>query len=282
MLISDQDLLAILGLTTSSATTQHRVAVASATREATGAVKRILGYDPEQSSWTEILPRADVAGGIGQGNAGGWDVNAQHTRAIYERRDSLFRTLQLPQIPVRQVSSVYLDQSADFGQASGAFAASTLLEQGTDYWIEWDRPYSGSTTKGLCRSGCLINDGNWPATPGSVKVTYRAGYSPDELAGLADTDATASDGTITMSRVDASAIKKAARLIAVKAFHTWIAYAKGAAGFRAGTLASESAGDYSYSLAGGGAGISDMTRDVPQEAAECLSEFVNMGILLRG
>ncbi len=95
--------------------------------------------------------------------------------------------LPLNQRPVTAVASVYLDELAYFGQASGAFAASTELVQGQDYAIYVDQP------DGSSRAGLLFNiNGWWPIpinyTPGlitpvigppvgNIQVTYTAGYA---------------------------------------------------------------------------------------------------------
>src|SRR5579859_5263999 len=46
------------------------------------------------------------------------------------------RWLVLPRRPVQSITSIYLDNGAYFGEASGAFGPLTLLTQGTDYRSE--------------------------------------------------------------------------------------------------------------------------------------------------
>jgi len=97
------------------------------------------------------------------------------------------KLLPLNQRPINTVASVYVDEGGYWGQASGAFAAGTLLTAGTEYAIRLDG------TNGTGHSGMLYRiDGVWPKydayrpgtissipvlAPGNVKVTYNAGYA---------------------------------------------------------------------------------------------------------
>lgn len=95
--------------------------------------------------------------------------------------------LQLRRWPVTEVSEVYLDDSAAYGQAPGSFASSTLLTNGVDYAVRWD-------SAGVCLSGHLQRIGSvwtsreWYDDPsvlvprkvpgaGNVKVKYKAGWT---------------------------------------------------------------------------------------------------------
>ena len=100
--------------------------------------------------------------------------------------------LVLRRRPVTAVASVYVDDSAYFGFASGAFGSSTLLTAGEDYALDL-------VSASLSRSGILYRIGGvWPGTQyrsgselvggegpglGNIKVTYTAGYSstPSDL-----------------------------------------------------------------------------------------------------
>jgi len=87
---------------------------------------------------------------------------------------------------------VYVDEGGLFGEATGAFdPTTTLLTYGDDYglWIDQD--------DGTSRCGILLrNDGIWTRpfvrtqglltpylgrSPGTIKVVYTAGYTPDQL-----------------------------------------------------------------------------------------------------
>jgi hypothetical protein len=117
----------------------------------------------------------------------------------------------LPRHPVSSVYSVYLDRAAAHGQnPDGAFAAETLLTQGTHYtWTRdgrltvlalpsgWWGLAAGGTSWPVGRFGRwgfpgLSAPGGraiaWPAVPGCVRVTYTAGFTAadaDLVAALA-------------------------------------------------------------------------------------------------
>lgn len=106
--------------------------------------------------------------------------------------------LALNQTPVQSVASIYEDSGAYYGEASGAFGASTLLTAGTDYCLSRDNASSAAVST----SGIILRIGaSWPAASqklsgllskaampglGNIKVTYTAGLEfmePDlELA----------------------------------------------------------------------------------------------------
>lgn len=281
MLITDAELMLFLGIE-SDATDRQRALIATIIPEACSRVKEFIHYDPEQRVWTELYPRADILGGWGYEGANQWDINPAGTRAIETTEGFGHTSLQLQHLPIRSVTAVHVDESGNWGQGTASFASDTLWVFGEDYWIEFTQPYPrgvGETaySKGLCKTGCLMAYGSWPTLAGSVRVQYRAGYSPIELLGRAEADATAADGTITQAGVDASPIKRAARMTAVKAFHTWEAMRKKArVGFVPGNLKSESAGEYSYSV--DGSGVTDMTISLPVEAKQDLEPFVHYGV----
>ncbi len=109
--------------------------------------------------------------------------------------------IPLRQRPVRSVTSVSVHATGYFGQASGAFPATSLLTAGDDYVLIRDHqtladagvPYSksgilrwlptsgffrgdafGGTIAGMLTPG-ILNPG-WPRGVGNVKVVYVAGY----------------------------------------------------------------------------------------------------------
>lgn len=83
--------------------------------------------------------------------------------------------LKLDNAFVRSITEVRMDPAGNFGFTSGSFGSSTVLVEGTDYFLELD-------STGLSKSGRLIrNNAAWPNRPGSVKVTYVAGFSAAEL-----------------------------------------------------------------------------------------------------
>jgi len=149
-------------------------------RSAEAAVRRYLGYNVTRATYTHYLPRGNPFDARSSGrliSAGGASV----------RRAWLGPDLVLPQCPLRSITSIYEDTGARFGQTSGAFAAASLLTEGTHYYWPID-------AVGFSRLGTVRRiDAYWPSDPGSIKVTYVAGWTSHELHG--DTDESEKDAT---------------------------------------------------------------------------------------
>lgn len=200
-------------------------------------VKKFLRYDPEQQEHTEIYPASQ--------RAADRDVlvDVRGDKAIFTGGHQANNFLYVKHLPVRDSSAtgvssdpqVFEDYDARFGQASGAFAASTEIDRGDEWYLDYE--YAG-----LSKSGKFVRVGaNWPTQAGTVKIVYTAGYSADELAG-------------TGGDVDVSDIKLAC-LIAVGHLYKQAVLngSTGAAGLTAGPIVSESITDYSYTVSGGAA-----------------------------
>lgn len=83
--------------------------------------------------------------------------------------------LVLPQMFVRAITSIYEDRAAYAGFGSNAFASSTLLTAGTDYYLDID-------STGMSLSGHVIRIGTcWSTEPRSIKAVYSAGLTFEEL-----------------------------------------------------------------------------------------------------
>jgi len=240
-------------------TAQEVQATKTAIIKAQGAVKRMLRYDPELKTRTEYYPQRDYTGR----NLSAWDeVEGGDQPYSYRQQTS---ELILQHIPVRMVWFLWIDEAGKSDSVAGAFADATLKVQGTDYWPNWDLR---STADQICHDGIIRSETAWPAFPGSVKVSYYAGYSPSELAG-------------TSTFIDASPIWEATlNEAARRAKRTIMMQKKTGVGFVAGNFASESLGDYSYSL--GATARSDEAlygylNDVLPSTREMLSEYINWG-----
>lgn len=71
--------------------------------------------------------------------------------------------LLLRQRPVQSIASIYEDAGASYGQASGAFAASSLLTAGTDYALIQEQ-------SGLSLSGIVLRlGGTWPGATEALR-----------------------------------------------------------------------------------------------------------------
>lgn len=236
------------------------------------AVKNFLGYDPAQDVHTEYFPRYRHVGGTGTGGPYHWEVK-DGGNATLVRKASAIKTLQLHHIPVRAITNVWLDWTAKHGSDSNAFQDADLLTEGTDFWMEQEQD-------DVCMSGCLYHSNSWPIDEGTVKVTYRAGYSHDEFNGQALESAVGGDGNITTKGLDAGGIKHAVILTALKAIHTWQGFRRNADGqFIPGGFVSERLQDYSYRLPNSTAGqAAGMVVHLPAEAREALEGYRHYGV----
>ena len=137
-------------------------------------VKDFLGVQEiEQQTWVEYYPLDQGATGVSDPH---YVVDSAHQRAV----PGLYfapNTIQLRNLPVRSITEVREDATGYFGQGPGSFGPQTVLQAGGDYFLKQEQP-------GLSWSGHLVRRSFWfPATLGSVKVTYVAGFTPQELSG---------------------------------------------------------------------------------------------------
>lgn len=124
----------------------------------------------------------------------GYDPSPAITTEYYDGNGTPY--LPLRRTPVQAISSVYLDDTAEFN-ATGAFASATLLTLGTDYTTSiddfgnckiirmrsvWPLRYERQTG----RLSALLHE-----NPGCIKVTYTAGEINPVIAaaGLAEAKA---------------------------------------------------------------------------------------------
>jgi len=80
------------------------------------------------------------------------------------------------------------DSNARFGQVADSFPSSSALSLGNDYYIT-------NNISGFNMFAHVVRRvGNWPCSPGSIRVSYTAGWTADELNGnVSDLDLDASD-----------------------------------------------------------------------------------------
>jgi len=274
-LASEAEARAALGLMT-SITDEERTILNMLLPRAEASICDHIGYDPVQREDTEFYPRSDAAGGYGGVGRGVWDVDSSHRSAqLYPVGGpaTMFPTLQLERLPIRAITDVWVDYEGRYGSGDDAFNSGTKLTEGSDYWAEYDRPQYAPT-------GCIFRRTAWPIEPGTVKVTYRAGYSPDELAGRARATATAADGTITVARVNASALKAACLANLTAAMQKWAALKKSATGWKPGGLSSEKLGDYSYTVGGAAAeNIASLRVEMTGTAIDLCEPFIHYGAM---
>jgi hypothetical protein len=264
--ITDDDIYADLGITIPTAA--EAAVVTAAIKRALGAVKQYLGYDPCYSARTEYYPRMS---GTPLLTEGVWEVN--DTSAYLKDVSTGKRNeLQLQHLPVRSITSLYIDYDGRSGTKVDSFSTDSLKTEGVDFWPN----YQGIDSSGnkVCFDGILHTDGIWPSEQGCVKVTYTAGYTNDELQG--------NDNSI-----DASPIWSAVLLEATRIARTILILQKGTMGHVAGPKMSEKLGDYSYTLDTGMSskilgGVTGSSGGLSMDTKDLLEPFVNYGSRIGG
>lgn len=222
------------------------------------AVRKFLQYDPEyKESRTEFYPRLQE-----YTDARMATLESDGERAYIDRISAGAGDILIVQhLPVRQVRALYVDENARHGTMSGAFAESTRLSEGVDFYPEYEQ-------SGVCKSGIIRRvSGSWPATPGTVKITYECGYTAEELNGDADV-------------FDARELKEGVLLAITRAFKARKLEQKSTlAGWTAGPMTSESLGDYSYSVDGSSVKFFNASAYLTPETKEKLQEFRHYGMI---
>jgi hypothetical protein len=255
--------LLLLGLT--EPTEVERAVVQQCLGMAEGAIRRHLRYDPVQSTRTEFYPTQDLSA---QARGSTWEVS---DTVAYTRQLAGASTdeLQLSGIPVRSITSLYVDHDGRAGSRSGSFAAETLLTQGEDYFPSWDK-YDSSGNP-VSSDGIIRSQGRWPLVAGAIKVVYVAGFTAAEFGG--------SDTVLDASPIRECVIDETTRRV-----QKHMSRAKKAlAGWTGGPLTSESLGKYSYSVDGATlAKLVGGSNDLLGETVARLEEYVNWGWMLTG
>lgn len=247
-IVSNAELLVAV-LKTSSITAEHQALITLFHDLVENAVRGILKYDPTYGTHVEYYP-------------------------VQRRRQQTDR-LQLRHLPVRRVTEVIVDTLAYGGQAPGAFTADNgaeTLTAGVDYFLQSTVAGIGGSlglhaSDGYSKSGILqrVSD-YWPCPPCTVKVTYVAGYTDNELRG---------QGTYHT----AGEIKKATLDTLTASYRELVAAATSIANNRAGNVISENLGDYGYTLDDASAALSSFSVVVPASAHMLLQNHVNFGVL---
>lgn len=247
-IINRADILTYLNLTSTS-DNQQLATIELLHRQVESAVKRYLGYDPTEVTdlveYYPIIGRPDnrmPTGSFGQVGVGTAVVSGPEV-------------IELATLPVRSITEVRVDRFGNFGQYSGGFGTDTIQTAGEDYMLDIDLQGVYSMSGHLRRRPGY----RWPVEAGSVKVTYSAGFTEDELRG----DAT--------NRVDASSIMLAVQTSVAFFFNKSAQLASGIVG----ALESERLGDYNYKVNSDSVKIDKSLRasGLTAEAAELLRPY---------
>lgn len=174
-IVTDAEVLTMLG---GSASAADQAILTAIRPRAERLVQKFIGYKIErQATITEYLPLADrdyERDALIDGYEMVGDVARAYGGEIGRERD-----LVLSVLPVRSITSLYENLSA-WDTAGGSWPASTLLTEGTDYAIDFDREISGVK---LCFSGFVRRQsGAWADEPRCIKVVYEGGLTAGELS----------------------------------------------------------------------------------------------------
>ena len=180
---STAEVLTYLGLA-SNATDAQRGLVEMLMPLTDAAIKSFLGWNVIQTTYTHLLPDIDLFA-ISYNDLGiPVDVVANRINYAFPGWPVI---LQAPEIPLRSVTSLYADYSSLGGQNSSDFPANTLQVQGTDFYVDFDGALPSDTipyTSEISWTGHIRRwIGVWPARQRAIKLTYVAGFTPDEIDG---------------------------------------------------------------------------------------------------
>lgn len=260
-IVDPSEVFAKLGITAPN--DLEKTIVQMAITSAEGAVIRFLCYDPSLAVRTEYYPQTDFTL---QGRAAVWetDDNQAYVRRLSE---SAVDELQLKHLPIRDTVpiKVYIDHDGRAGSRNGAFAESTLKEEGVDFWVSYTAVDKSGNR--FSEDGILRSLGRWPNTAGSVKVVYAAGYQAAELRG--------DDPLVNAVPIWEACLEEARRRV-IKDFQL---HKKRVAGIT-GPLSSENLGKYSYSQDGALLGKIVGSADLLYDTIDKLEPFVNKGWML--
>lgn len=263
---SPAEVLAALGKA-GTATADDRGLVAMILPLVDSAINAFLGYVVLQNTYTALLPDSDLYS-IADSEAWpyGEPLDAVNGRISYGY-PMVPQILQVPNIPLRSVTSLKADFSAAGGQNANDFASGTALTLGTDYYVAYEAPDIGQTVpyqSGVSWTGHIRRwlGGIWPARMMSAQLIYTAGVTPNEL-----------DAKTAFPIKDVRTIKHAAILASMLAYKELKAWGGGNTG-TSGPVIQERLADWSatYSEAAILAAIG-MLGGLPFKVQELLRPF---------
>jgi hypothetical protein len=260
MHIVDIDTVAIaIGLTTADEVLEITHPLAEA------AVRKFLRFDPMQRQRVEYYPILSNAQHTTRGDYSQWDSrNGKAVITDYSGVGGDIITLKHTPVADDNTLEVRENYDARAGQNSGSFGSTTVLTQGTQYWLDTDE------TTGFSLSGSLVRvGGNWPRDPRSVKVTYNGGFTRDQIDG--------NDPDFVCPA--AAAIKLGAIITHIAVYRSFKLLGKqgDSVGLVAGPITSESIDGYSYSIS---PVAQSFNASVPPDAANHLQPFRSYSGLL--
>jgi len=158
--------------------------------------------------------------------------------------------LQLRQRPVTSITTIHVDSGAYYGQAAGAFDATTLLTPGTDYALVYDGAIAGSP---VSRRGHVERIGRVWTMATNSRGFYPSWYD-DRTGGLSHEPPFPRGGNIKVVYVAGFSTTTMPKDVELAA-NLYVAMLRRTSKFGGDSPQSERLGEYQYSLfAAGGAG----------------------------
>ena len=267
-LTSTDEVLTFMGMPTASERRTVETALADLlTPIACNLVKEYVGYEIEFNTFVEYHPESSVS--VAEDElVDGWEVIGGRVVPRGPRGQRARAIIQLTNLPVRQIDSVY-EAPNSWDNYPPTWAAGTLLTEGQHYRVDYDNesfPGVDSTYTRMSKTGFLISRvGIWTPVSRSVKVTYKAGYTADELA------TTGRFSRFKLAAITAATFYiKEAKLNAIRGGNTGLLTAKAIDGFSQ-TWAPPAA-----------MSIYGLTYDLPPSARKLLERDVRMSKYIGG
>ena len=140
-------------------------------RQVEDRIRKYCRWGITQKTYTQYLPSTtDSAAYTGREY-----VEISGDQAYFSRDYNGGDILQLPNLYVSSITSLYEDRSAKGGQGATDFAEATLLESGVDYWLDKD---DGDFSIG----GHVVKEaGSWSRKQRTIKITYVSGFTATQL-----------------------------------------------------------------------------------------------------
>lgn len=267
---SPAEVLAALGKA-GTATTDDRGLIEMLLPMTDATIRSYIGWNVIQQSYTNLLPDFDMYDSVYNTP---WDMGEPYDAfngRIAFGMIGLPQIIQVPEIPLRSVQSFKVDFAAAGGQATGDFSASTVLNLGSDYYLDFDAPGNSATIpyqNGISWAGQIrrFMGGLWPYRMRTALITYTAGLTPDEL-----------DSVTPIGSRRVSNIKFAAIITAMAAYREMKAWSDRSGGQEPGPIVAERLADYQAQYHETAVlQVAGLMNDLPAKAKRLLDPFRRM------
>ncbi len=175
-IVGVEEIAAILGV--EEINESRRAVIEQLRGRAEAAVKDYLDYDPLQKEHVEFLPSEWRRGEVDPLLNDVRVAASTFAFTAHGRRGN--DILQLRHVPVALDDTLEVREHLGSlgGQASGAFPDSSILNRGTDYYLDVSESIGGNL---VSLNGHLRRNGVWLSEPRTIKITYNGGWGRADL-----------------------------------------------------------------------------------------------------